>query len=179
LDFSNSLWDKKLLLFFGGFNMKFNYAIAIVAASLFSFSTSFANEEAHTTKSAHEAAAAAHGPKNDPNKLFPQPKMNKTKSTPPAKTELIEPAFMAQIPGTTVTLKWNAVDTAENYHLQVATGPNFKWLKVNENFVKRPSYDLSGLEAGHKYYWRVAAVKNSNDPMYIKGPFEVSSFETK
>ena len=160
--------------------MKFNYAIAIVAASLFLFSSSFANEETHTTKSAHEAAAAEHsGPKNDPNKLFPQPKMNKTKTTPPAKTELIEPAFMALVSGQAVTLKWNAVDTAENYHLQVATDPNFKWLKVNENFVKRPSYDLSGLEAGQKYYWRVAAVKNSNDPMYTKGPFEVSSFETK
>lgn len=152
--------------------MKFNYAVAIISASVLSFSASFASEAAHPT-------AAAHGPKNDPGKLFPQPKMNKTKSTPPGKTELIEPAFMAQVPGSTVTLKWNSVDTAENYHLQVATDPNFKWLKVNENFVKRPSYDLSGLEAGQKYYWRVAAVKNSNDPMYIKGPFEVSSFETK
>ncbi len=160
--------------------MKFNYVIAFVITATLSFSTSFANENAQAKTSAHEAVAAAHGSEEHAaGKLFPQPKQNKSKSTPPGKTELIEPAFMAQVAGSTVTLKWNAVDTAENYHLQVATDPNFKWLKVNENFVKRPSYDLSGLEAGQKYYWRVAAVKNSNDPMYIKGPFEVSSFETK
>ncbi|MBL7543118.1 MAG: fibronectin type III domain-containing protein [Bdellovibrionaceae bacterium] len=124
------------------------------------------------------SADGSHG-KNDPNNLFPPKKMNKAKSTPPKKVELIEPAFMAQVPGTSVTLKWNAVDFAENYHLQVATDATFKWLKVDDNFVKRPSYDLSQLEAGKIYYWRVAAVKNSNDPMYIKGPFETSSFETK
>lgn len=147
--------------------MNFKCAITVLTVSILSFSVSFAKNEAHG------------GGKSDPGKLFPQPQMNKSKSTVPKKTELIEPAFMTQIPGTTVTLKWNAVDTAENYHLQVATDPNFKWLKVDENFVKRPSYDLSGLEPGQKYFWRVAAVKNSNDPMFIKGPFEVSSFETK
>lgn len=128
---------------------------------------------------ADHAPAAPHGGKSDPTKLFPQPKMNKSKSTPPGKTDLIAPAFMAQVAGTSVTLKWNAVDTAENYHLQVATDAAFKWLKVDDNFVKRPSYDLTQLEAGHTYYWRVAAVKNSNDPMYIKGQFETSSFDVK
>jgi hypothetical protein len=154
--------------------MKFTYAIALFLVCSLSVSISFAG-----TDSGHKAADASHGGKSDPTKLFPQPKMNKSKTTPPKKTDLIEPAFMAQIPGTSVTLKWNAVDTAENYHLQVATDSTFKWLKVNEHFVKRPSYDLSQLEPGKIYYWRVAAVKNSNDPMYIKGPFETSSFETK
>lgn len=150
--------------------MKFTGFIAIFAASLLSFS--IASAEIH-------GAPAAHGGKSDPSKLFPQPKMNKPKTTPPKKTELIEPAFMAQVSAPNVTLKWNAVDAAENYHLQVATDATFKWLKVNENFVKRPSYDLTQLEPGKTYYWRVAAVKNSNDPMYIKGPFETSSFEVK
>lgn len=155
--------------------MKFTFAIVI--ASVLFFSVGFAKE--HAAADAHAAAPAHGSAKSDPGKLFPQPQMNKSKSTPPKKTELIEPAFQAQVPGTSVTLKWNAVDTAENYHLQVATDPNFKWLKVDDNFVKRPSFDVTGLEAGKKYYWRVAAVKNSNDPMFIKGPFEVSSFETK
>lgn len=128
---------------------------------------------------ASSASDSAHGNKKDPGTLFPQPKMNKSKSTPPGKTELIDPSFMAQIPGTSVTLKWNAVETAENYHLQVATDATFKWLKVDDNFVKKPSYDLTQLESGKTYYWRVAAVKNSNDPMYIKGQFETSSFEVK
>lgn len=150
--------------------MNFKYLVMAVVSCL-AFSVSFAG--------GNQTGGAGHGSGRDPGALFPQPKMNKSKSTPPKKTELLEPAFMAQIGGASVTLKWNAVDTAENYHLQVATDPNFKWLKVDDNFVKRPSYDLSQLEAGKTYYWRVAAVKNSNDPMYIKGPFEVSSFETK
>lgn len=155
--------------YFRGIIMNFKYTVTIIIASVLSFSIAIAKE----TTPAHGSA------KVDPGALFPQPKMNKTKSTLPSKTELIEPAFMAQVPVTNVTLKWNAIATAENYHLQVATDPNFKWLKVDENFVKRPSFDVTGLEAGKKYYWRVAAVKNSNDPMFIKGPFETSSFETK
>lgn len=149
--------------------MNFKYLLIALFASLVSFSIGFANEH---------AAGEAHGGR-DPGKLFPPPKMNKSKSTPPKRTELIEPAFMAQVPGTLVTLKWNVVETAENYHLQVATDPNFKWLMVDDNFVKRPSFELKQLQAGKTYYWRVAAVKNSNDPMFIKGAFEASSFETK
>ena len=153
--------------------MNFKSLIATVLSSL--VFVSFAQSE---TKTEHSSAPKSHG-KSDPAKLFPQPQMNKAKSTPPKKTELIEPAFMAQVPGTSVTLKWNTVETAENYHLQVATDATFKWLKVDENFLKKPSYDLSQLETGKTYYWRVAAVKNSNDAMYIKSPFETSSFETK
>ncbi len=161
-------------------------AFQITLGSLISFSIAYAEHEAGhaaapsvASKEAHSEAAQAHGPKNDPSKLFPKPQMNHAKATPPQKTELIEPAFMAVIPGTSVTLKWNVVDLAENYHLQVATDATFKWLKVDDAFVKRPSYDLTQLEAGKTYYWRVAAVKNSNDAMYIKGPFETSSFEIK
>lgn len=128
---------------------------------------------------AHATPLPAAQSKSSPNKLFPPLKMNKSKTTPPKKAELIEPAFMAQVPGTSVTLKWNIVNNAENYHLQVATDATFKWLTVDEQFLKRPSYDLSKLEPGKIYYWRVAGVKNSNDSMYIKGPFETSSFEVK
>ncbi len=156
--------------------------LAVILGSFFAFSAAQAEEAEHASEhhaaSAHAASPLAHG-KSDPNKLFPPPKMNKAKTTPPKKTELIEPVFMAQVPGTSVTLKWNAVDTAENYHLQVATDATFKWLKVDDHFVKRPSYDLTQLETGKIYFWRVAAVKNSNDAMYIKGPFESSSFEIK
>ncbi len=162
--------------------MNLKSILAVIVGSCFAFSLVQAEEAEHASEhhaaSAHAASPLAHS-KSDPNKLFPPPKMNKAKTTPPKKTELIEPAFMAQVPGTSVTLKWNAVDTAENYHLQVATDATFKWLKVDDHFVKRPSYDLTQLEAGKIYFWRVAAVKNSNDSMYIKGPFESSSFEIK
>lgn len=148
----------------------------LVLISLFAFNFAQANTEA----ASHEAAAPAHGEgkaKHDPGSLFPQPKQNKDKSTPPAVTSLVEPAFMAKVTGTTVTLKWNTVAGAENYHLQVATDPNFKWLKVDNQFQKTASFEVTGLEAGKSYYWRVAAVKNSNDAMYIKGDYEKSMFE--
>jgi hypothetical protein len=161
--------------------MNFKYVIVMALSSLVSISTAQAEQHkgaGHDVAAKHDAPVASHG-SSDPKKLFPPLKMNKAKSTPPKKTELIEPAFMAQIPGNSVTLKWNAVDSAENYHLQVATDATFKWLKVDEHFIKRPSYDLTQLESGKTYFWRVAAVKNSNDPMYIKGQFETSSFEIK
>lgn len=117
--------------------------------------------------------------KKSPGELFPQPKANKSKSTLPSPATIIEPAFMAVVQGGSTVLKWNAVDIAENYHLQVATDPNFKWLVVDDQLVKKPSYELSGLDTGKLYYWRVAAVRNSNDAMYIKGPYSRSTFETK
>lgn len=150
--------------------MSYRHTVALFLGSLLVLSSASASNE--------QAAPSAHG-KTTPDTLFPPPQMNKSKTTLPQKTELIEPLFMALIPGTSVTLKWNAVTRAENYHLQVATDATFKWLKVDEAFVKNPSYNLSQLESGKTYYWRVAAIKNSNDSMYIRGPFETSSFEVK
>lgn len=115
--------------------------------------------------------------KHDPGSLFPQPKPNKSKTTPPPATELMEPAFMAKITGNSVNLKWSSVAGAENYHLQIATDPNFKWLTVDNHFQKTISYDLTNLVPGKTYYWRVAAVRNSNDATYIKGDFVKSMFE--
>lgn len=145
--------------------------ILMILASAFIFNVCFASSPA---PEAHGQAKAKH----DPGSLFPQPKQNKDKSTPPVKASLVEPAFMAKINATAVTLKWNTVAGAENYHLQVATDPNFKWLKVDNQFQKTATFELTGLEAGKSYYWRVAAVKNSNDSMYIKGEYEKSMFET-
>lgn len=145
----------------------------LVLISLFAFNFAQAADKAHTAAPAHGEGKAKH----DPGSLFPQPKQNKDKSTPPATTSLVEPAFMAKVAGTAVTLKWNTVNGAENYHLQVATDPNFKWLKVDNQFQKTASFEVTGLEAGKSYYWRVAAVKNSNDSMYIKGDYEKSMFE--
>lgn len=115
--------------------------------------------------------------KHDPGSLFPQPKLNKSKTTPPPATELMEPAFMAKITGNSVKLRWSSVAGAENYHLQIATDPNFKWLTLDNHFQKTISYDVTDLAPGKTYYWRVAAVRNSNDATYIKGDFVKSMFE--
>ena len=146
--------------------------LAVTILSLFIFNFSFANTEASAEK-AHGKGMVEHHPET----LFPQPKANPAKRTIPGKAALIEPKFLAKITGTSTTLKWSPVAGAENYHLQVATDPNFKWLTVDNHFQKTVSFELSGLEAGKTYYWRVAAVKNSNNSMYTNSYFDSSSFE--
>ncbi|MCK6599170.1 MAG: fibronectin type III domain-containing protein [Bdellovibrionaceae bacterium] len=153
------------------------FALTAVSFFMISLATHSAFSSAADKASNGNEHGSVSKAKHDPGSLFPQPKQNKDKSTPPAKTTLGEPAFMAKISGPKATLKWSAVSGAENYHLQVATDPNFKWLKVDDQFQKNTTYELTGLEAGKSYYWRVAAVKNSNDSMYIKGDYEKSMFE--
>lgn len=115
----------------------------------------------------------------DNNALFPPKKSNKALSTPPAAVTLTEPAFMAKISGGEVTLKWSAVEGVENYHLQVATDPVYKWLAAEEKLYKDTSFQLKGLEAGKHYYWRVAGVKPTNMASFSKGEFTKSMFETQ
>lgn len=149
-------------------NMK-KILFILISVLLVTFSLSQAEPE-------HLGQAGAKA-KHDPGSLFPQPKPNKSKTTPPPATELMEPAFMAKINGNTVKLKWSSVAGAENYHLQIATDPNFKWLTLDNHYQKTISYDVTDLSPGKTYYWRVAAVRNSNDATYIKGDFVKSMFE--
>ncbi len=116
---------------------------------------------------------------NKSTELFPPKQANKTLSTPPASTTLATPTFMAKISASEVTLKWNPVDGVENYHLQVATDPVYKWLVAEEQLFSGTSYELKNLEAGKHYYWRVAAVKPGNMATYSKSEFKKSMFETQ
>ncbi len=116
---------------------------------------------------------------NKSTELFPPKQANKTLSTPPAATMLASPAFMAKISGNEVTLKWSPVEGVENYHLQVATDPVYKWITAEEQLLNGTSYQLKNLEAGKHYYWRVAAVKPGNMASYSKSEFKKSMFETK
>lgn len=115
----------------------------------------------------------------DNGSLFPQPQAEISKATPPAKPELLQPAFQAVVTGENVTLTWKEVASANAYHVQVATDPNFKWLKADEHFVKGSSFEVKGLEKGHLYFWRVAGWKNDNMAGTNKSFFATSAFETK
>lgn len=112
------------------------------------------------------------------NNLFPPKQPNKTLSTPPKSTSLIEPAFMSKISGNEVTLKWNSVEGVDTYHVQVATDPVYKWLVTEDKLYKGTSFQLKGLEAGKHYYWRVSAVKPENMATFMKSEFSRSMFET-
>jgi hypothetical protein len=142
--------------------MKILISFAVFAASLTFGLTSLAAEEGR-----------------DMNALFPKPQPNVALSQPPAKTELVSPSYYEKMSGATATLKWKESTDASVYHVQVATDPNYKWLVKEEHLYKGTSLELSGLEAGKHYFWRVAAVKPDNKAGDIAGPFAASMFETK
>lgn len=126
---------------------------------------------------------AAGGPteahKEKARNLFPKPEANKSKTTPLPKVTLLEPKALSTVQGPQVTLKWEAAAEADSYRVQVATDANFKWIVANEDFYKGTSYEVSNLEAGKHYFWRVYAWKSDNDPNYMSGFGNFSSFETK
>lgn len=112
------------------------------------------------------------------NSLFPEKQKNPDLSERPTTVKLTSPKFLSKISGNSVKLEWTLVSGATDYHLQVATDPNFKWLVANEFWVKTNSFDVTQLEGAKKYYWRVASIKNTNDAMFTKSLFVSSVFET-
>lgn len=113
------------------------------------------------------------------NALFPPKHADVSKGQSPVKPELVSPAYFSETSANTQALQWKAVEGADQYHLQVATDANFKWLVVNEYELKNPGFEVSGLEAGKHYYWRVAAVKSDNASTHRKSFFATSMFATQ
>lgn len=121
----------------------------------------------------HGGSGKAH---RDNTALFPPQVADQSLSTPPAQAKLTSPAFMAKVTADSQKLEWSASPTADAYHVQVATDPNFKWLVADDHWVKTTSFDVSGLQKGKHYYWRVASVKSNNDSMSLKSNFVSSMF---
>lgn len=118
----------------------------------------------------------------DPSKLrvgVKQPDLIREKATLPGNIEIIEPQALSKISGTTVTLKWKPAKGANVYHLQVATDPRFKWLVTENHNVSGESFEVSNLQQGQQYFWRVAGRAPENDASWTKGFFATSSFEVK
>lgn len=121
-------------------------------------------------------AETGHGGGRDNGRLFPKPAFDAAEGQLPGKVALVEPTFMARVSGGAVTLKWQEVSDAQNYHLQVATDPNFKWLTVDEAMYKGTSFEVKNLESGKHYYWRVAAANQGKWVGSTKGFFSKSMF---
>jgi len=126
---------------------------------------------------AAEGGGESHHP--DMNALFPPKQPDATRVTGLAKPKLVEPAFLAAISSDSTVLKWEAVQGADQYKVQVATDANFKWLKAEGNFIKETSFNATGLEKGQRYYWRVWAQKSTNDNGYMTSLSSSSAFEAK
>lgn len=129
-------------------------------------------EAAHSSKSQHK------DPSSKMNSLFPEKQKITKYSTQPTMVELTTPKFMAKSTAP-VRLEWLQAQGANAYHVQIATDPNFKWLVVDEHFIKTTSFEFAKLETGHKYFWRVAAFNTDNDSMSTKSNFTSSIFIAK
>lgn len=111
--------------------------------------------------------------------LYPQLVPDSSMVAPPEQTKLMEPGFFAKVSGTQVTLKWAPVENATNYYLQVATDANFWNLIVDNKNLDTTSFEVTGLEKGNHYFWRVYTVKGNNDAGYIKALGVKSMFEVQ
>jgi len=112
------------------------------------------------------------------NSLFPTKQANTALADRPSVVEIKSPAFLSSVGSGPVKLEWNEVKGATDYHLQVATDPNFKWLVVNEKFVKEHSFNFTA-EAGKRYFWRVASYNGGNTNSFTKSNFVSSAFNVK
>jgi hypothetical protein len=112
------------------------------------------------------------------NSLFPMKKPDQSKVDRPSVVEIRSPAFLKTVQAGIVSLEWNPSQGATNYHLQIATDPNFKWLLINENFLKVTNYDFPA-KARNQYFWRVASIKADNDSSFTKSNFVSSVFTVK
>ncbi len=112
------------------------------------------------------------------NALFPQPQPQSERRDLPAVPELTSPAFYSAVAGDKALLQWKPLEGVNMYHVQVATDAEFKWLVLDNVNVKETSLEVTGLEAGKSYFWRVAAVRNNNWSTFRKSTFARSMFTT-
>jgi hypothetical protein len=113
--------------------------------------------------------------------LYHQEQPVATNAQRPAVPKLGTPEPLASVAAGDATLTWKAVAEASAYALQVSEDPIFFKLLVNEPIYKETSYSLKDikLESGKTYYWRVASLKQENQPGSMKSLFNRSSFIVK
>ncbi|MFN3455263.1 MAG: fibronectin type III domain-containing protein [Pseudobdellovibrio sp.] len=102
----------------------------------------------------------------------------------PSKVKLTSPKFLSVVAPAAVKLEWSEVKGATNYHIQVSKDAGFNnrsMYVVEDKNVQGTSFEVKDLEAGVKYFWRVAAVNNSETQTqeFTKSLFSSSAFETK
>lgn len=150
--------------------MKILVSVLAIALTFALTTKALASEEAHGED--HEALA------KKMNSLFPPKQANPEDAKIPAKPELTSPAYFAAITTPSVKLEWKAAADAQEYHVQVATDPNFKWIVAEDYAHKETNFEVTKLEPGKHYFWRVASVRPDNWKTFRKSYFAASMFET-
>jgi hypothetical protein len=114
--------------------------------------------------------------------IMPQPVKNPEQADRPSPVKLVSPKFLSSVSGTAAKLQWTDSSRAKAYHIQVSKDAGFNnrsMYVADEKWVKDTTFDVSNLEPGQKYFWRVAAVNDENDSMFTKSLFVSSAFEVK
>ena len=70
---------------------------------------------------------------------------------------LVNPSNEAVGQSLTVDLQWNEDDPADTYSLQVATDDEFNNIIADETGIANNNYEITGLDNGQLYYWKVKA----------------------
>lgn len=82
-----------------------------------------------------------------------------TEAAPIATPQLVSPTDAAVDVDVTITLEWNAVTDADEYHLYVSDADENYEEEVED--IIGTSYEISGLEYSTEYTWTVRALDNS------------------
>lgn len=98
-----------------------------------------------------------------------------TDSEAPQAPTLSYPDSKAEDLPNTFTMDWDDVSNAEVYSLHVSDNMNFNNLIVEENTLENSEYEISDLNSGITYYWRVSATNLAGN----SGWSEVRSFSTE
>lgn len=163
--------------------------VVVLLTFTFSFQSAFSEEHAnpagaepHAAKSPDETGKDwSHKRQGQVAQIYPELGVNKAAVVRPEKVQLIAPAFLAKVSGGSVKLEWSETAGAQNYHIQVSKDAGFNnrsMYAAEEKFVAGTTFEVKNLEAGQKYFWRVAAHNKNQDSMYTKGAFTSSVFET-
>lgn len=140
--------------------------------------------QAHAAAAEHESTGKdwSHKRQSQVAQIYPEHEKNRAAVMRPEKVQLVAPAFLAKVSGTSVKLEWSSAGGAQNYHVQVSkdAGFNNRSMYVAEDkFVSGTTFEVGNLEPGVKYFWRVAAHNKNQESTYTKSLFVSSAFETK
>ena len=94
--------------------------------------------------------------------------MFKTIPLAPTVPVLVEPSDGATGTAVNPTLRWNAVEGVENYHLQISKTPSFSTTVFDDSTLTATSSEAGPLAGNTNYYWRVAAKNEAG-----KSPFSI------
>lgn len=114
--------------------------------------------------------------------VYPGHPVQKDPVTRPEKVQLLNPAFLAKVTGPAVKLEWNPAGRAQHYHVQVSKDAGFNnqsMYVADDKWVSGTTFEVTNLEPGVKYFWRVAAQNKDQEAMYSKSLFVNSAFEVQ